>query len=102
MCGPPGLLDDAEAAVTAGGVDPGRIHADRFTTAAAGAETPGRAASEREFAWFKPAGRRATLYEDVTVDTQPSIHRHLARGWPVSFDDGRGTWNDASTALRSD
>ena len=59
-----------------------------------------RAASEREFAWFEPAGRRATLYEDVTVDTQPSIHRHLARGWPVSFADGRGTWNDASTALR--
>jgi hypothetical protein len=41
------------------------------------------------------------LYEDVTIDTQPSVHRHLTRGWPVSFEDGRGTWNDASTALRS-
>jgi NAD(P)H-flavin reductase/ferredoxin len=61
-----------------------------------------RVASEREFSWFTPAGRRATLYEDVTVDTQPSIHRHLARGWPLSFADGRGTWNDASTALTSD
>ena len=39
--------------------------------------------------------RRATLYEDVTIDTQPSVHRHLARGWPVSFEDGRGTWDDA-------
>ena len=57
--------------------------------------------SEREFAWFEPAGRRATLYEDVTVDTQPSVHRHLTRGWPLCFEDGRGTWNDASTALRS-
>ena len=38
----------------------------------------------------------------MTVDTQPSIHRHLRRGWPVSFADGRGTWNDASTALRSE
>jgi ferredoxin-NADP reductase/ferredoxin len=109
MCGPPGLLDDVEALVVAAGVDASRIHADRFTTAAnAGAfaseisqgEISGR--SEREFAWFEPVGRRATLYEDVTVDTQPSVHRHLTRGWPLSFEDGRGTWNDASTALRCD
>jgi propane 2-monooxygenase small subunit len=106
MCGPPGMLDAAEAALTAGGVDPARIFTDRFTTAAEAAEaadTPAsRAVSERAFAWFAPAGRRATLYEDVTVDTQPSIHRHLSRGWPVSFPDGRGMWNDASTALRCD
>ena len=57
--------------------------------------------SEREFAWFTPAKRRASLYEDVTIDTQPSVHRHLNRGWPVSFEDGRGTWDDASTALQS-
>ncbi|HTU97215.1 MAG TPA: MmoB/DmpM family protein [Solirubrobacteraceae bacterium] len=106
MCGPPGLLDDAEAHLTAGGVDPAHIHADRFTTAASAPPppaptTPGRAPSEREFSWFAPAGRRASLYEDVTVDTQPSIHRHLDRGWPLSFADGRGTWNAASTALRA-
>ncbi len=105
MCGPPGLLDAAEPALTARGVDPARIFIDRFTAnadapagEAAPSEVSGR--SEREFAWFEPAGRRATLYEDVTIDTQPSIHRHLARGWPLSFADGRGTWNDASTALR--
>lgn len=101
MCGPPGLLDDAEAVVTGAGVDPDRIHADRFTTAASAAEIPAAATSEREFQWFAPAGRRATLYEDVTIDTQPSTHRHLSRGWPLSFADGRGTWNDASTAVRS-
>jgi ferredoxin-NADP reductase/ferredoxin len=110
MCGPPGLLDAATAALTACGVDADRIFADRFTTAAvataaeAGGATGGagpRAASEREFQWFAPAGRRATLYEDVTIDTQPSIHRHLDRGWPLSFADGRGTWNAASTALRA-
>ncbi len=104
LCGPPGLVDDAQAIVTTAGVDPARVHADRFTTAAeAGAEVNGdaiREASERDFAWFAPAGRRATLYEDVTIDTQPSIHRHLSRGWPLSFADGRGTWDDASTALR--
>jgi ferredoxin-NADP reductase/ferredoxin len=119
MCGPPGLLDEAEAALAQRGVDPERIFTDRFTANAdafAGeisanadafaseisqSEISGRSGrSEREFGWFEPAGRRATLYEDVTIDTQPSIHRHLARGWPLSFADGRGTWNDASTALR--
>ncbi len=56
---------------------------------------------ERSFQWYTPKKRRATLYEDVTVDTQPSIHRHLNRGWPVHFEDGQGMWSDDSTALRS-
>ena len=41
------------------------------------------------------------MYEDVTVDSQPSVHRHLDREWPVHFDDGRGMWWDDSTALKS-
>jgi propane monooxygenase small subunit len=56
---------------------------------------------ERSFQWYTPKKRRATLYEDVTVDSQPSVHRHLNRGWPVHFEDGRGLWSDDSTALRS-
>src|SRR5919109_3024646 len=56
---------------------------------------------ERSFQWYKPKKRRATLYEDVTVDTQPSVYRHLDRGWPVHFEDGQGMWSDDSTALRS-
>ena len=55
----------------------------------------------RSFQWYKPKKRRATLYEDVTVDTQPSVHRHMPREWPVHFEDGRGLWWDDSTALRS-
>ena len=47
---------------------------------------------ERSFQWYTPKKRRATLYEDVTVDTQPSIHRHIDREWPVHFEDGRGLW----------
>ena len=106
MCGPPPMLDAVHAVLSGRGVDEDRIFQDRFTTSAdAPAQTAAapseRAISERDFGWFAPAGRRATLYEDVTVDTQPSIHRHLTRGWPVSFEDGRGTWDDASTALRS-
>ena len=110
MCGPPPMLEAAEAMLTSRGVDPARIFQDKFTTSADAPTEPApdaaddpaaRELSERDFAWFTPAARRATLYEDVTVDTQPSIHRHLTRGWPLHFEDGRGTWNDASTALRS-
>lgn len=104
MCGPPPMLEAAEEMLRGRGVDEAHIYQDRFTTsadAADGADAPAAAAvDERDFVWYTPRGRRATLYEDVTVDTQPSIHRHLTRGWPVSFEDGRGTWNDASTALR--
>ncbi len=111
MCGPPPMLEAAEAMLSRRGVDPGRIFQDKFTASASALageisqseiSGPAAAPSERDFGWFEPAGRRATLYEDVTVDTQPSIHRHLQRGWPLSFEDGRGTWNDASTALRSE
>ena len=109
MCGPPPMLEAVEDVLLGRGVDPARIFQDRFTTSVDAADAvEGRAEAEpaavdeREFAWFEPAGRRATVYEDVTVDTQPSIHRHLRRGWPVSFADGRGTWNDASTAVRSE
>lgn len=57
--------------------------------------------AERQFKYFTAAKRRASLYEDVTCDTQPSVLRHLTRGWPVNFEDGRGTWSEDSTALRS-
>ncbi|MGA2009613.1 MAG: MmoB/DmpM family protein [Solirubrobacteraceae bacterium] len=100
MCGPPPMIDACALLLAERGVDPDRIFTDRFTTAAEAVTAPAYTRSEREFAWFAPAGRRATLYEDVTIDTQPSVHRHLRRGWPLSFADGRGTWDDASTALR--
>ncbi len=99
MCGPPPMVEAAQALLDRRGVDAGRVYVDKFTTAAE-AVAPAEA-SERDFTWFAPAGSRATIYEDVTVDTQPSVHRHLTRGWPVSFEDGRGTWDDGSTALRS-
>ena len=112
MCGPPPMVEAAEAMlIDRHGLDEQRIFVDKFTTSAsaavdgasgvAWAAAPAASeSSERDFSWFAPAGRRATLYEDVTIDTQPSVHRHLSRGWPVSFEDGRGTWNDDSTALR--
>jgi len=123
MCGPPPMLEAAEPMlIDAHKIDEQRLFQDKFTIAAEAdpdrgggapggpaapvkrlgdAATPAGDDAERQFQWYLPAKRRATLYEDVTVDTQPSIHRHLRRGWPVSFEDGRGTWDDRSTALRS-
>lgn len=54
----------------------------------------------RSFEYFEPAGRKASWYEDVTIDTQPSPNRHLDRGYAVRFEDGRTTWDERSTALR--
>ncbi len=129
MCGPPPMVEAAEAMLASVGLDEQRIYVDKFTTSAqaagpagadagTGSEVPAAVAappvkrvdagaapageeSERSFTWYEPRKRRATLYEDVTIDTQPSVHRHLIRGWPLSFEDGRGIWNDDSTALRS-
>jgi NAD(P)H-flavin reductase/ferredoxin len=121
MCGPPPMLEAAEPMlIDKHELDEQRIFQDKFTTAAeadpersgpdgagappvkrVGVAQPSGDEAERQFSWYIPRKRRATLYEDVTIDTQPSVHRHLRRGWPVSFEDGRGTWNDASTALSS-
>ena len=117
MCGPPPMIEAAEEMLTGEhGVDEARIFSDKFTTSADAApaaqdappvkrvdSAPAPAGNdlERDFAWFTPSKRRASLYEDVTIDTQPSIRRHLTRGWPLSFADGRGTWEDSSTQLRS-
>src|SRR6202023_2836286 len=86
MCGPPPMLEAAEPMLIDGyGIDEQRIFQDKFTTAAEA--DPDRAAaassngappvkrvgavpestgddSERQFAWYQPAKRRATLYED--------------------------------------
>jgi NAD(P)H-flavin reductase/ferredoxin len=120
MCGPPPMVEAAESMLIDGHkLDEQRLYIDKFTTSADADAPPADAGatappvkrvkdaapagddSERQFSWYRPQKRRATLYEDVTVDTQPSVFRHLTRGWPVSFEDGRGTWNGASTALRS-
>jgi ferredoxin-NADP reductase/ferredoxin len=117
MCGPPPMLEAAEPMlIETHKIDEQRIFQDKFTTAAEADPDRSQAAppvkrvgeavrngneSERQFSWYVPRKRRATLYEDVTIDTQPSVHRHLTRGWPVSFEDGRGTWDENSTKLRA-
>ncbi|MDA0821368.1 MAG: toluene hydroxylase [Proteobacteria bacterium] len=54
----------------------------------------------RKYNYFEPAGRRATLYEDVTVDVQPDPSRHLLQGWIMAFADGQPTYGEYMTVIK--
>jgi propane monooxygenase small subunit len=71
-----------------------------FTDAEAGArEFP--SSKSRSFNYYTPRKRRATVYEDVTVDVQPDPARYLTQGWIYEFADGRGGYPHDWTALKS-
>lgn len=71
-----------------------------FTDAEAGAkEFP--SSTSRSFNYFEPKRRRATVYEDVTVDVQPDPERYLAQGWVYAFADGPGGYPQEWSALKS-
>jgi propane monooxygenase small subunit len=71
-----------------------------FTDAEAGArEFP--SSRSRTYNYFEPRKRRATVYEDVTVDVQPDPARHLTQGWVYAFADGSAGYPQEWTALRS-
>lgn len=44
----------------------------------------------RKYNYFQPRGKRATHYEDVTVDVQPDPERYLIQDWIIEFGDGKG------------
>jgi hypothetical protein len=56
--------------------------------------------ASRGFFYFTPQKRRASLYEEVTVDTQVSTDRHLKGGWLLAFEDGRASHSLGSTQIR--
>jgi propane 2-monooxygenase small subunit len=71
-----------------------------FTDAEAGAkEFP--SSNSRSYNYFTPRKRRATVYEDVTVDVQPDPARHLTQGWVYAFANGEAGYPEAWTALQS-
>jgi propane monooxygenase small subunit len=71
-----------------------------FTDAEAGArEFPSW--QSRSFSYYTPRKRRATVYEDVTVDVQPDPDRHLTQGWIYGFANGPGGYPHDWTALKS-
>ena len=55
----------------------------------------------RKFRYYEPRGKRATHYEDVTVDVQPDPERYLIQDWIISFPDGKGAYVKDATAARS-
>ena len=67
---------------------------------AAGAATfPG--SDSRKYNYFEPKGRKATHYEDMTVDVQPDPERYLLQDWIISFPDGTPTYYKDWTAAKS-
>jgi propane monooxygenase small subunit len=71
-----------------------------FTDAEAGAkEFP--SSRSRSYNYFSPRKRRATVYEDVTVDVQPDPARHLTQGWIYAFANGQSGYPQEWTALKS-
>jgi propane monooxygenase small subunit len=71
-----------------------------FTDAEAGAkEFP--SSTSRNYNYFTPRKRRATVYEDVTVDVQPDPARHLTQGWVYAFANGDSGYPEKWTALKS-
>jgi propane monooxygenase small subunit len=71
-----------------------------FTDAEAGAqEFPSW--QSRNYNYFTPRKRRATVYEDVTVDVQPDPARHLTQGWVYAFANGDSGYPEDWTVLKS-
>ena len=67
--------------------------------AAGAAKFPG--SESRKFKYFDPKGKRATHYEDVTVDVQPDPERYLIQDWIISFPDGAGAYEKDWTEAKS-
>ena len=55
----------------------------------------------RKYRYFEPKGKRATHYEDVTVDVQPDPERYLIQNWIISTPDGKGAYVKDATAAKS-
>lgn len=65
--------------------------------------TPSRQqlSSRRTFAWYRPAGKLPTEYEDLTCGQQSDPAHYAYQGWPIRFDDGRNPVTLESTRLQS-
>jgi propane 2-monooxygenase small subunit len=55
----------------------------------------------RRYRYFEPKGKRASHYEDVTVDVQPDPERYLIQDWIIAFPDGKGAYGKHSTKAQS-
>ena len=55
----------------------------------------------RRYNYFDPKGRKASHYEDMTVDVQPDPKRYLLQDWIISFADGTPTYYEGWTKAKS-
>lgn len=55
----------------------------------------------RRYRYFEPRAKRATHYEDVTVDVQPDPERYLIQDWIISFPTGKGAYTKDNTLAKS-
>ena len=69
------------------------------TGAAGSAVFPG--SDSRKYNYFEPKARKASHYEDMTVDVQPDPKRYLLQDWIISFADGTPTYAENWTAAKS-
>ncbi|ACK50597.1 methane/phenol/toluene hydroxylase [Methylocella silvestris BL2] len=77
-----------------------QVKVDEDASGAAGSKTfPG--SDSRRYNYFEPKGRKATHYEDVTVDVQPDPERYLAQGWIIAFANGDPTYSKDWTKVKS-
>lgn len=67
--------------------------------AAGSATFPG--SESRKYNYYEPKGRKATHYEDMTVDVQPDPERYLLQDWIISFPDGTPTYSKDWTQAKS-
>src|SRR3954453_16437101 len=74
----------------------------QFTDAEAGAkEFPDSGPGARRYNYFKPAKRKQTHYEDVTVDVQPDPRHYLSQGWIYGFANGEAGYPLTWTKLKA-
>jgi propane monooxygenase small subunit len=55
----------------------------------------------RSYNYFEPKGRRATKYEDVTVDVQPDPDKYLTQGWILGWANGDIGYDANWTKIKS-
>jgi propane monooxygenase small subunit len=71
-----------------------------FTDAEAGAQTFA-GSEDRMFKYFTPRRRKASQYEDVTVEVQPDPRHYLSQGWLYAFADGSAGFPMEWTRLKA-
>lgn len=54
----------------------------------------------RSFNYFTPKGRRATKYEDVTLDVQPDPDKYLTQGWILGWANGDIGYDPSWTSVK--